>query len=771
MTGKSPWVRPARLALAVIVAILLGFGFSRIDRPLNIDTNLKSLSPALSSDPALQDAVNSLSTSLESRLVILVKGKDTADTRAAVKALAAMLGKQEGVQITMGDSFSEPLLELFANHRFTLLDPDQRTLLENQDTKQIVSAATNRLYQIADSGRALPFEQDPLGWFTDYLAGVNEENRNGDGHPSDATIYLNLGEQALDHGFQKTFSARMQQAEVTLATEYPGVQVLKSGIFLFAEQAARSARRDITLISSLSSIAVIGLILLAFHSLGPILLALLSVAAGIGFAFVISHLLFGNVHILTLVFGAGLIGIVIDYALHYGYHQTWDRSGTDRDYNALLRAMLLGLGSSVIGYGALSLSSLPALGRVAVFSCLGLCAAWICVIALGPVLGRGNSRHHSVAIEGATNVVLTLARKLATRPALPVTLIIAGLIGLGFGGIKVNDDSRTLFHPDPALVEQERQVAELTRNLEPGQYFIVRGNTIDELYEGIALLEQKAPADQLLSIANILPSPARQKTNYALQHQLYQAGGAVPAFLANLGADPAIAENLLGEYLALEGEVIDPLLLSRASGNQLPPLVRPHDGSLFGFVLIRERSGLEPAITLAGTSPDITFIDTAGMTSRELARQRHSALWILLVGYGLIGLLLLLRYRKLSALGMLLVPATSTLAILCVFSLFGTGLTLFHTMALFLVLGLGMDYTIFRIDLGGKLSITCQAVFLSALTSLLSFGLLAWSSMPLVQAFGVTLLVGNLFNLIGALVYGEIVGRVRWLKPDKPETT
>jgi predicted exporter len=41
------------------------------------------------------------------------------------------------------------------------------------------------------------------------------------------------------------------------------------------------------------------------------------------------------------------------------------------------------------------------------------------------------------------------------------------------------------------------------------------------------------------------------------------------------------------------------------------------------------------------------------------------------------------------------------------------------------------------------------------MTSLLSFGLLAVSSIPVVNAFGVTLLIGNLSNLIGAFIYSE----------------
>ncbi|MBL4672270.1 MAG: hypothetical protein JKX81_08400 [Arenicella sp.] len=66
-----------------------------------------------------------------------------------------------------------------------------------------------------------------------------------------------------------------------------------------------------------------------------------------------------------------------------------------------------------------------------------------------------------------------------------------------------------------------------------------------------------------------------------------------------------------------------------------------------------------------------------------------------------------------------------------------------------------MDYTIFAREITQRQSVTLQAILLSALTSLLSFGLLGLSSIPVVASFGITLLIGNLFNLLGVFVYAQ----------------
>ena len=69
-------------------------------------------------------------------------------------------------------------------------------------------------------------------------------------------------------------------------------------------------------------------------------------------------------------------------------------------------------------------------------------------------------------------------------------------------------------------------------------------------------------------------------------------------------------------------------------------------------------------------------------------------------------------------------------------------LTLFNLMGLMLLLGIGVNYSIFLREGGISAAATLAGVALSAGTTLLSFGLLAFSSMPALSGFGMTLLVG-----------------------------
>jgi predicted exporter len=79
-------------------------------------------------------------------------------------------------------------------------------------------------------------------------------------------------------------------------------------------------------------------------------------------------------------------------------------------------------------------------------------------------------------------------------------------------------------------------------------------------------------------------------------------------------------------------------------------------------------------------------------------------------------------------------------------------LTLFHWMALMLVLGVGANYAVFlhegEAHTAHRPGAVYASVLLSAITALLSFGLLALSSMPALREFGLTLLLGIGFTAL-----------------------
>jgi predicted exporter len=78
---------------------------------------------------------------------------------------------------------------------------------------------------------------------------------------------------------------------------------------------------------------------------------------------------------------------------------------------------------------------------------------------------------------------------------------------------------------------------------------------------------------------------------------------------------------------------------------------------------------------------------------------------------------------------------------IAVTTLTGSTLNLFNLLALVLVVGIGIDYTLFFAEQAQSQS-TLLAITLSAMTTLLSFGLLSLSETHAIHSFGLTTLSG-----------------------------
>ena len=95
------------------------------------------------------------------------------------------------------------------------------------------------------------------------------------------------------------------------------------------------------------------------------------------------------------------------------------------------------------------------------------------------------------------------------------------------------------------------------------------------------------------------------------------------------------------------------------------------------------------------------------------------------------------RYGWVGALWVMLPPVSALILTPAILSLVGAPFNFFHAMALVLVLAIGVDYSVFCAESReASRSTTMVAIFLAATVTLLSFGLLAFSTAPAISSFG-----------------------------------
>jgi predicted exporter len=103
--------------------------------------------------------------------------------------------------------------------------------------------------------------------------------------------------------------------------------------------------------------------------------------------------------------------------------------------------------------------------------------------------------------------------------------------------------------------------------------------------------------------------------------------------------------------------------------------------------------------------------------------------------------------------GILIITTISFSSIVALSLSTGLGITLFHILALLLVIGISVDTAVFFITPGLNKD-TWSASTLACLTSAIAFGLLSLSQVPLLHQFGSVVFIGLLCTwLITPLIY------------------
>ena len=667
----------------------------------------------------------------------------------------------------------KPFIGKLAEHQYFLLSPDSAEDIRQRPEK-IVAHATARVYGTALSP-ITSFEDDALGLFERYFQettakltpleqdGVLTLIKNDQQQLIAHALFIDINNRGFNLQQQARFDRWFTDSQMQFQQAFTTVELLKSGAIFHSIQATKNAKQEITVISSLSIVGIIIIFLLAFASLKPLLLGISSITFGCLSALLLCVHIFSELHLLTLVFGASLIGVSIDYTLHILCKKRYAESAaTAKQTLSLLPSLSLGLISSVIGYGILIQAPVPGLQQIAVFSVSGLIASWLFAVVVLPELSISPvAKKTSTAqpyLIAAAGFFSQCWQRLSPQQSAGIiaVLLFSSLLCIALN-LSFSDSIRTLYKPEKNLFEQEQQALSLINSIAGNQFFIVKASNTEQLLDHekqlrlqLDTLVEQRQLNSYLAISHILPDRQTQQQNYHIyQQHIFNSGGIAEQFSTKIGAQNLLSDQLQRQFITKQQQylTLENLAPHLPQGLDLlfPGKIDQH---YFSIVLLRGIHDLD-VLQQLNTSENVLFYDKVSKISAALKHQQSKALLQLLIGYLLIAGLVMMHYRKLQALSLLLVPLLASLVTIAMISAWQTPLSLFHIFALFLVLGLGMDYAIFLFDSNLSASPhTLVAILLSAISSILSFGLLSLSSTPMIAAFGLTILLGSLMNFI-----------------------
>ena len=770
---RLPWLF---LILLLAVVALAGWQW-RDGAPLS--ANLMELVPGTNPDALELRAEQRMQEPLNREMLVLV---GHADRQQAV-AMAQTLGEQwqtsglfEKVQWNLQADLPALRTQLLQG-RLAMLSADDRQLLtEHPDA--FIQQRVQALFDPFNGFTLVPSQDDWLG-----LTGRIQNSQ-----PKHGAVQLDIGSGALvadadgkswvllrarTTGNAFDMNLPLQVADLLQHSREQAakadVQLLAASGLLYAANGQQQATREMTWVGGGATLGILLLLLLAFRR-WRVLLAFVPVLVGMLFGAVACVALFGHMHVMTLVLGSSLIGVAVDYPLHY-LSKSWSLKPW-RSWPALrltLSGLTLSLITSAIGYLALAWTPFPALTQIAVFSAAGLLGAYLSAVCLLPALLNNVELQPAQWPLRLAERLVQLRETLLEHVRTPVLLAL--LVAFCAGGLvqlQSKNDIRQWVGAPQRLTDEAQTIARITGYQPTSQFFLVRGANQQQLLERQAALserlQQLVNLDKLqgyLALDQLLSPPSQQQ-------QVREALSKLPQYwqpLLDLGVPLAALQTELQQLQNLPAEDIDAALAG--------PLGEPYrtlwlGPTADGVAAMTSLQGLNNPSLLrvqALDLPGVTLVDRLGELNNVFAATQISAAELKLASCVLIVLVLTVPFGFGGALRIVALPLLAALCSLASLGWLGQPLTLFSLFGLLLVTAISVDYAILMREQVGGAAVSLLGTLLAALTTWLSFGLLAVSSTPAVSNFGLAVSLGLAFSFILAPWAGRHVHRAAVVEP------
>jgi len=543
------------------------------------------------------------------------------------------------------------------------------------------------------------------------------------------------------------------------------VELGMSGPGVFAVASRDIIRADTRRLGIMAAVVAMLILLVSYRSLGLLLIGSLPLLSAVAAGLVAVDLVFGAIHGIVLAFGVTVIGVAIDYPIHLFSHLNAGEPPR-RSLAAIWPTIRLGAITTAMGYLAMSGTDFPGLMQFAVFAVAGLLAAAACTR-----WGLTGLLPEQYAPKYASPIADYYARRGPPSKIWGRLMIAAGIAALAFlltgGGSPWQDDIAALSPIPESVMARDRHLHAQLGVPDSNHLLLIKApdaQTALQASEALARDLEQLVADGVIGSfafpARYLPSARTQR---ARQSSLPEP--------ARLHAD--LQQAISGT--PFKQSAFTPFEHALARARTLPPLL---PGDLDGTILgLRLRSSLlvvdggwVALITLAGVEKAAalqSFLSQQQQQHRELLyldlkRETHSLMEgfrehaAIRVLWGVLAVALVLALGLRSPRRTLRVILPGLIAVIldvACLRLMGERLSLFHLVSLLLVVGISIDYGLFfsRGDGDARLrGRTFHGLSVCALSTVSVFGILATSSLPVLNAIGSTVAVGVALSFLAA---------------------
>ena len=677
----------------LFIFFFLLLSFLTVFNPAKTETNiLKAVLP----DNEHSELIMNLNSRFSSKINVLIESKSYQETEELSKVFIEKVDKKsfrnKSFDYLEGFNFYKKYHNNFLSER-------TRELIIKKDYETVEKEAFERL--INPMGISLlPVEDDPFLLFTDYINGLSNINLIASGNIvqfKDKYYKYILLESNIDTLSPTTANEKISSL-VSIAdslNEQSNSKVYLTGVPIHSYYASSASMSEINIICILSSIFLFALFYFYFRNIKLIIPAFVSLFIGIFSGFSIVSLLFDKVHILTFVFSTTLIGICIDYSLHYF---------VEKDLKKIIKSLTVSLLSTSCAFIVLIFSQMDLLKQISVFTVVGLSSVYLFVVLFYPLICKYFLNDFERKID------------INIRYEKLIIIMVIIVIICGFINLKFDDNIKNMYVPSKELAYAEKLFAQVTNSNFKQTFLVVEGKSFEDILQKEEIISKELKNYQ--SVSKYIPSKKRQLENKTLIENLYS--------------------NSLNKYAQF---------LTKEQRNKLL-------NDNFEYIDYDEKKSL--MILNDEDKPDIEgingiqYIDLKSDISSKIKDYRVKCIKLILPILFILVIVLSIIYKNFLKSIRIVIPSILAASFSLAFvSLIFKEINMFHILSIFLILGFGLDYSIFRAS-GVKNS--SGAILLSCVTSVFSFALLSFTSFKLISSLGVILSIGLLSSYILSLV-------------------
>lgn len=778
-----------RWPIVIITALVVGLLFFWETTHLKIETDILKSMPH--GDPVLDSARRVISRlPIQDRIFIDVE-QTSGDPAALAKAAALVEEKlrESGLFTKVGLGGEEqvfPDLVLHVTENLPLLfdeddlGKDVLPLLAPEKINEAMEQNRQSLIELGGIGRAGLMARDPLGISGLILGRMSSLLPASGARFYQGRIFSADGRHTLiiahiaGSGTDTTQACRIHHPVEQCRQEIENNKDLQGSYLLTPIGAYRAAldnesiaKRDVRLAIVLTVLGIALLLMVAFPRPLIGLLALLPSSVGAIAALFVCSFLFESMSMLAVGFGGAIMAFTVDLGITYLMFLDQPRPTSGKTVAAEVRTAEMTAALTTAGaFLLLLISDFKILAQIGVFAALGITFALLFVQTVFPRIFLSvppARRPANRVLQAVVNGIAAPARwKIIAAAVFALTMLF-------FAKPVFNIDLQAMNSIRPETIAAEQKIQKIWGDISGKCYLLLRVQDVGELQSKNAHLMEllsaevaKGNMDRIFLPSILFPDEATARANYQAWRSFWN-----DVRVRELTRNLAAASVRYG----FTEDAFDPFMKSLAAGYEGASTIPEKYFEMLGITKTPEGLAQLSLIPVGKqyraedfykrlASAGVADIFDADLFNQKLGEFLKTMFFkiAVIVSIGLVFIIFMffMDWRmSLAALAPTVFALASTLGTL---KLIGHPLDIPGIMLWVVILGMGIDYSVYYTctyqrhpdERSAAIQTVTPAMFLSAATTFIGFGVLALAKHPLLKSIGLVSLLGIGYSLAGA---------------------